>query len=278
MTRLGLLVVVVSCSSHPASTPTPPQQAPRAPADPVAEVAPTPPTLRLPAGVARPTREDVDLVIDPASADFTGQVASQLDGLAATQVLWLNADEIAVDEAAITDGGRRFAATPITTTKSFLGLRFAAELPAGKATVAIRYRGKSRHDDIRGLYTLKERDDWYALTQFEATDARRAVPCFDEPSYKIPWRVTIHARKPLVALANAPVDAETDEPGGMKAVRFAETRPMPSYLVAFAVGPFEAVEAGKTRTGVPIRIIAPKGRTGDIDYAVHHTRPILDAL
>jgi alanyl aminopeptidase len=272
MTRICLLVMAVGCSSHPASTTLPP----RAPPDP--EVAPTPPTLRLPAGVARPTHEDVDLVIDPTSEDFTGRVAIELDVLAPTKVLWLNANEIAVDEAAVTAGGRRLAATPITPRKDYLGLRLATELPAGEATITIRYRGKSHHDDVGGLYTLKERDDWYAFTQFENTDARRAFPCFDEPSYKIPWRVTIHARKPLVVLANAPVDSETDEPDGMKAVRFAETRPLPSYLVAFAVGPFEAVDAGKTRTGAPIRIVVPNGRTGDIEYAVHNTKPILDAL
>src|SRR5882672_4337891 len=170
MTRICLLVMAVGCSSHPASTTPPP---PRAPADPVAEAAPTPPTLRLPAGVARPTHEDIDLVIDPASEDFTGHVAIELDVLAPTKVLWLNAEEIAVDEAAVTAGGRRLAATPITPRKDYLGLRLATELPAGKATVAIRYRGKSHHDDVSGLYTLKERDDWYAFTQFENTDARR---------------------------------------------------------------------------------------------------------
>ncbi|HEV7555257.1 MAG TPA: M1 family aminopeptidase [Kofleriaceae bacterium] len=274
MTRRGLLVMVFGCSSHPATT-TPP---PVAPVAPVAEVAPIPPTLRLPAGVARPTHQDVDLVIDPASEDFTGQVAIELDVLAPTKVLWLNANEIAVDEAAVTVGGRRLAATPITPRKDYLGLRLATELPAGKASVTIRYRGKSHHDDVGGLYTLKERDDWYAFTQFENTDARRAFPCFDEPSYKIPWRITIHAKKPLVVLANTPADGETDEPNGMKAVRFAETRPLPSYLVAFAVGPFEAVDAGKTSTGAPIRIVVPKGRTGEIDYAVHNTKRILDAL
>ena len=217
-------------------------------------------------------------MIDPASEDFTGYVAIELDVLAPTKILWMNADEIAVDEAAVTAGGRRLAATPIAPRKGYLGLRLATELPAGKATVTIRYRGKSRHDDVGGLYTLKERDDWYAFTQFENTDARRAFPCFDEPSYKIPWRITIHTRKPLVVLANTPVDDETDEPDGMKAVRFAETRPLPSYLVAFAVGPFEAVDVGKTRTGAPIRIVVPNGRTGDIDYAVHNTKRILDAL
>ena len=148
MTRICLLVMAVGCSSHPAST-TPPPRAPAA-----AEVPPTPPTLRLPAGVARPTHEDVDLVIDPASEDFTGHVAIELDVLAPTTVLWLNADEIAVDEAAVTAGGRRLAATPITARKDYLGLRLATGCPR-QDTVTIRYRGKSHHDDVAGLYTRR---------------------------------------------------------------------------------------------------------------------------
>src|SRR3954469_13754417 len=112
MKRMCLVVMVVGCSSHPASTTPPVSPPPRT--DPVAEATPAPPTLRLPAGVARPTRQDVDLVIDPASEGFTGRVAIELEVLAPTVLLWLNADEIAVDEATVIAGGRSIAATPIT--------------------------------------------------------------------------------------------------------------------------------------------------------------------
>src|SRR5205823_2346657 len=61
------------------------------------------------------------------------------------------------------------------------------------------------------------------------------------------WQLTLHVPKDQVVLSNTPVLSETEEPGGMKAVRFAETKPLPSYLVALAVGPFESVDARRAR-------------------------------
>ena len=55
-------------------------------------------------------------------------------------------------------------------------------------------------DDGDGIYRAQEAGDWYAFTQFEATDARQAFPRFDEPSFKVPWQLTIHAKQRLVAL------------------------------------------------------------------------------
>src|SRR5262249_4700406 len=81
-----------------------------------------------------------------------------------------------------------------------------------------------------------------------------------------------------VALSNTLIEAETDEPGGMKAVRFAETKPLPSYLVAFAVGPFDAVDAGKTRAGGAIRIIVPRGHANEASVAAQASKPLLDLL
>jgi len=82
-----------------------------------------------------------------------------------------------------------------------------------------------------------------------------------------------------MALSNTAVVSETDETGGMKAVKFAETRPLPSYLVAFAVGPFEAVDAGKIgKKQTPLRIIATHRRSGEAKYAAEVTGPILASL
>ncbi|HEV7558381.1 MAG TPA: M1 family metallopeptidase, partial [Kofleriaceae bacterium] len=277
MKRILVVAMVVACGSSPTGPTTPtPMRPPEPP--PVAEgPPPAPPDLRLP-DIAKPTHEQVDLVLDPNIEDFTGRIVTQLEVTKPTRVLWLNALEITVDDATITVNGQRIAAKAITPKKAYLGLVFQSEVPAGKGTLDIRYRGKMHRNDGDGIYTAQEAGDWYAFTQFEATDARQAFPCFDEPSYKIPWQLTIHTKKPLVALSNTPVEAETDEPNGMKAVKFAETKPLPSYLVAFAVGPFEAIDAGKTRSGAPIRIVVPKGRTADAAYPVKSTKRILDAL
>jgi alanyl aminopeptidase len=242
-----------------------------------AEAEPAPPALRLPA-VARPLRYEVELTIDPASEDFRGTIAMPLELAAPARVLWLNAKEITVDAATFEVGGKPIAARPIAQHKDYLGLVPAEPLAAGKATLTIKYRGKAHRNDGDGIYTLEEGGAWYAFTQFEATDARQAFPCFDEPSYKVPWRLTIWTKQELAAIANTPIEAEAAAPDGMKTVRFRETPPLPSYLVAFAIGPFDFVDAGKTRAGGPIRIVVPRGHAKEVAYPVQATRPILDLL
>src|SRR5229473_1496344 len=127
---------------------------------------------------------------------------------------------------------------------------FAGEFPAGdgrsgKGVLHIAYKGKISRNSSAGIFQLKEAGQWYVYSQFEPTDARRAFPCFDEPSFKVPWQMTLHVPRDDLAVANTPVLSESDEAGGMKAVRFKASPPLPSYLVAFAVGHFDIVDAGK---------------------------------
>src|SRR6185436_2365148 len=144
----------------------------------------------------------------------------------------------------------------------------AAPLAAGATTLELRYRAPIDRTRSVGVYAEHEGADWYAYTFFEAIDARRAFPCFDEPAFKIPWRLRFHVKKEHTALANAPVTGETDEPGGMKRVELAETRPLPSYLVAFVVGPFELVDGGTAgKAATPIRFVVPRGRAAETRYA-----------
>lgn len=75
------------------------------------------------------------------------------------------------------------------------------------------------------------------MTQFEPTFARQAFPCFDEPGFKAPWQLTLRVPRDATPVSNTPVVSETAAADGMKAVQFAVTQPLPSYLVAFAVGP-----------------------------------------
>src|SRR5262249_49092608 len=120
--------------------------------------------------------------------------------------------------------------------------------------------------------------DMYVYSQFESRDARRAFPCFDDPSFKTPWQLTLVVPKDVTAVANTPVASEEPRGEGLKAVRFAETKPLPSYLVALAVGPFDVVDGGRAKGGAPIRILTFKGRGAEAAWAVESTRPILDTL
>jgi len=271
MRTLLLAIALVACGQN---KPTPPASPPPVAAKP-APLAP--PELKLPA-LARPLHNDVELTIDPASEDFAGRITTRLEIVKPTSVLWLNGLELSIDHATLMIDGRQWIATATNPKKHYIALTFPREMPAGRGTLTIWYRGKMHRNDGDGIYTAQEKGAWYAFTQFEATDARQAFPTFDEPSYKTPWQLTIHTKRELVALANTEAVSETVDKAGMKTVRFAETRPLPSYLIAFAVGPFDMVPAGKTRRGAPIRIVVPRGRTADAAYAAQATRPLLDLL
>jgi alanyl aminopeptidase len=273
------LVALSACAggkAAPTAPPAPPPVADVAHVDPPAPP-PTPPELRLPTTV-RPTRNTVELAIDPTSEDFTGTITSDLAIAAPTRVVWLNGTEIAIDRAALTVGGDKLAAVATYPKPGYIALALPHEVPAGTATLAIAYRGKMHAGSGDGIYTAKEAGDAYAFTQFEATDARRAFPTFDEPSFKVPWRLSIRTKHDLAVFSNTPVESESDAGNGQKLVRFVETRPLPSYLVAFAVGPFDTVPAGTTRAGAPIRIVVPRGRGGDAAYPAKATAPLLALL
>src|SRR5262249_26203490 len=141
-----------------------------------------------------------------------------------------------------------------------------------------RYTGKVRHPDSSGIFRADDAGNRYLLTQFEDTDARDAFPCFDEPGYKVPWQLTLRVPIGSKAVSNTPPATETMENGRRKIV-FREPKPLPSYLVAFAVGPFEFVDGGVAgRNRVPVRIVVPKGKTAEAKYAAEVTATILSRL
>ena len=237
-----------------------------------------PPTLRLGVGV-RPTHGSIDLTIIPERDSFTGSVDLDVETKTATALIWLNAADLDVRSATFTGSGRTAAARIIPGGDEFVGFGFELPLPVGAGRLHVAFTGKFAKVDTRGLFTQKDGDDWYAYSQFEATDARRAFPCFDEPSFKIPWQLSLHVKREHLAVSNTPMLSQSDEEGGMKRVVFAETKPLPSYLVALGVGPFDVVDAGRAgKKSTPIRIIVPKGKAAQAQYAVESTGPLLELL
>src|SRR5213076_631320 len=112
----------------------------------------------------------------------------------------------------------------------------------GPGPVKLRFAWQAPFDpQLTGVYVAKEAGIAYAFTQFEATDARKAFPCFDEPLFKTPFDVTLTVPKGAVAIANTN-QLEESAAGAMKTLRFATTKPLPTYLLAWSVGPFDVVE------------------------------------
>ncbi|ACL63706.1 Peptidase M1 membrane alanine aminopeptidase [Anaeromyxobacter dehalogenans 2CP-1] len=244
--------------------------APRPPPLPAGEV---PPALRLPAGV-RPIRGEVSLTLDPAAERYRGRVRYPVVLDAPARVVWLHAEGLEIEEAKV--GGRPARAVP--AAGGLLGLVPDAPQPPGEATVEIAFAGTIDRVRSRGVYAAAEEGRWYAYTFFEPADARRAFPCFDEPSFKIPWRLSLTVKRGDRAVANTPALREAPDGGGTR-VEFAETRPLPSYLVAFVVGPFDVVEAGAGGAArVPVRFVVPRGRGGETRYAASITARLLDLI
>jgi alanyl aminopeptidase len=247
-------------SSAPPARPTDPVAAPAA-----AVAAPTPPDLRLPAGV-RPVRYQATLELDPAAQDFGGVIAIDVSVDAATDLFWLNADGLTIESAEIEAAGARTPLVAWTAPRDFLALRAPAPIAAGSARLHLRYRGRIRPDEKGGMALFADGGERYLVTHFEPDDARRVFPSFDEPGHKVPWQLTLRVPAANEALTNTEVVSSTVD-GGWKVVTFAPTRPLPSYLICIAVGPFEAVPAGTMKTGHPIRIVTPKGRTAGAAFA-----------
>jgi aminopeptidase N len=233
---------------------------------------PTPPALRLPAGVV-PLRAELDLAVDPAGEGHSGEARYQVRLEAPTAVVWLHAEDLEIGRATVGDR----LARAVRAEGGFLGLVLETPAPAGVTTVVIAFTGQIDRVRSRGLYSVPE-GDWYAYTFFEPIDARRAFPCFDEPWAKIPWKLTLRVPPGNKAFSNAPVERE--EPAAAEVrFTFAETKPLPSYLLAFVVGPFDVLDGGTGGAArVPVRFIVPKGRGGEAAYARSVTGKMIDLL
>jgi alanyl aminopeptidase len=235
-----------------------------------------PPKLRVPDNV-QPILYAVDLTVIPDRDTFQGAVDINIDIRTATPVIWLNASDLEIQEASFRPSSGALAkAQVLDGGKDFAGFSFDHPL-SGKGVLHVAYHGKISRNSSAGLFQMKEADQWYVYSQFEPTDARRAFPCFDEPGFKVPWQLTLHVPKDDVALANSPELSHTEEPDGMQAVKFKESKPLPSYLVALAVGRFDIVDAGKVGK-VPLRIITPRGKGVNAKYAVESVPQLLKLL
>ena len=146
-------------------------------------------------------------------------------------------------------------------------LRFAKDIPAGEHTLELEWNGGIR-DSLRGLYRSVRGEERYAATQFEAADARRAFPCFDEPEFKATFAVEVLHPVGNVAIANMPVESQKPEGEWRTRTRFKETPVrISSYLVAFTVGPYEATPEALTPSKIPVRVWLPPGLASQAIYA-----------
>jgi aminopeptidase N len=213
---------------------------------------------RLPEN-ARPENYKLAFTPDLDKATFEGDETITLRMLKPGSEITLNAVDIDFHDVTVTSGGstQKAKVTP-EKEKEMVVLSVEKPLAVGPVTVHITYSG-ILNDEMRGLYLGK--DDHgrkYAASQFEATDARRAFPSFDEPDYKATFDITAVADKGLVAISNQKIVSDTPGPGDKHSVRFATTAKMSSYLAALVMGNFEYIEGESD--GIPIRVYSTPGK------------------
>ncbi|OIW34850.1 hypothetical protein CONLIGDRAFT_588415 [Coniochaeta ligniaria NRRL 30616] len=218
----------------------------------------------LPANVI-PRHYDLTLEPDLEKLTYDGTVVIDLDVADDSKSISLHTIDLKLHSAKVLSGGQTVSSSPkITTDEKTQVTTFDfdnAVSKGSKAQLEIKFSGEL-NDKMAGFYraTYKNPDGTpgvLATTQMEPTDARRAFPCFDEPSLKAEFTVTLVANKKLTCLSNMDVANETELDSGKKAVKFNKTPLMSTYLLAFVVGELNMIESNAFR--VPVRVYAPPG-------------------
>ncbi len=208
---------------------------------------------------AIPSKYTLRLRPDLEKFVFSGEEVIDLDISETITEIMMNSSEIEIESAQLESGGAVIPVSGIVFDKEreAVTLTLAEPASAGPAKLSINFTGVL-NDKLRGFYrsqytTESGETAYLATTQFEATDARQSFPCWDEPARKASFAVTLVVPEDLTALSNTPIVEETPAGGGLKAVRFAETPVMSTYLLAFVVGHLSHIEkeaASGTRVGV----------------------------
>lgn len=193
----------------------------------------------------KPLEADLQLELDPQnSPDFRGEVSHRLLLARRRRSIELHCADLRVSGArAETGAGKPLRArVELHEERQTIELHFDAPLPAGEVALQLAFRGRLR-SDLRGLYAARSGQRRYALTHLEATDARRVFPCFDEPALKARFAISVTTGGGNTVISNSPAAREEQLPGGRKRVHFERTPLLSTYLLALAVGEFEASAA-----------------------------------
>src|SRR5438876_400755 len=208
---------------------------------------------------------------------FTGTETVKLNVRSPVHQLVLNALELKIETASVNGKEMPKSAIEADEEKELLNLALRSELAPGDHTLALSFTGKINQQG-QGLFYMRYQEQGSGArkvmlgTQFEATDARRFFPCWDEPAFRARFQLTTVIPENWIAVSNMPVESEKKIASG-KEVRFAATPLMSSYLNVFVAGELDHIES---RVGpTQIRVIATKGKAELGRYALETTAQIL---
>jgi alanyl aminopeptidase len=279
--RLGLPLTITLAGLLAAACAEPPAET--AAVEVVATVT-EPPAGQVPAGVV-PTHYTLDLTIDPRETRFSGRVAIAVEIAAPTERIWLHGLGLEVTEAYALDAAeeRIEAAYTEALDSGVASITLAQPLPQGSATLHFVYSAPF-NTSVNALFREERGADAYAASQLEPVAGRQIFPGFDEPRFKTPFDVLITARADDVVVTNSPEVGTTELADGWVRHEFRTTPPLPTYLLAFAVGPYDVVDAPAIPANairmepVPLRGIAARNMGARFGIALSETPGLLAAL
>jgi aminopeptidase N len=224
-----------------------------------------------------PVEYSVRIVPNIDNFTFTGTEEVKLSVRRPVRQLVLNALELEVADASIDGQALPGSAIKIDKKNELLTLALPSELAAGEHTLALSFAGKINQQG-QGLFYVPYQEHGSGAkkvllaTQFEATDARRFFPCWDEPVFRARFQLTAVVPENWLAVSNMPIESEKKIADG-KEVRFAVSPSMPSYLNVFVAGELDLIESRSGPT--QLRVIATKGKAEMGRYALEATAQIL---
>jgi cytosol alanyl aminopeptidase len=231
-----------------------------------------------------PLHYRLDLTIDPTHDRFSGHDEIDVKFVAPKRAIYLDGLDLHVARvvAKLASGKTIVGRFAQVHSSGIARLLFQSPVPVGQATLIFDYDAPFGQS-LSGLYKVKDNGDSYAFTQFESTDARRAFPSFDEPGFKTSFAITVNAPIDDKVIANTPIVYDSSAGNGMMRTVFQPTNPLPTYLVAMAVGPLDIVDGGDIdpnpnahRTApIHLRGITARGKGDQIKYALTFTPKII---
>lgn len=245
----------------------------------------------LPPGL-KPVHYDLNLFdVDMEKLTFSGTVVIEFSVQQSVDTIHLNSRDLEIQKASVTAFSTKTESSIAVKSIDFntkqqtvaLSLESAIDEAATKVLVTLNYTGIIQ-TNMAGFYKSQYKDEEgkssiMLSTQFEATDARRAFPCADEPELKATFDVTIAARSDWTIIGNMPVASEktTDN---IQVVKFETTPIMSTYLLAWAIGDFEYIEGFTDRSyngkKVPVRVYTTKGLSKQGQLALDTATKIID--
>jgi len=236
-----------------------------------------PTTTQLPRTV-RPLHYDLLIAPDAGTLRFTGKAGITIEVIQPTSVITLNAVDLAFRGVNLANGRERWAASKIDISESTQTASFSFDhrLAKGRYRLTLDYGGKI-NTQASGLFAIDyatadgQRRALY--TQFESADARRMLPCWDEPAYKATFALEVAVPSALMAISNMPAAETRTLADGQSLVRFAPTPKMSTYLLFFGLGEFERTTA--EQDGVELGVVTKKGSIGEAAFVLESSRGVL---